>query len=53
MTTKAITANVNAAFGVHELAAYDPVIPRVYFLNWRSITGQHAGPPGTSSTARR
>ncbi len=43
---QAITANVNAAFGIHELVAYDPVIPRVYFTNWRAITGLAAGPAG-------
>ena len=44
--SQAITSDVNAAFGVHQLTAYDPVIPRAYFLNWRSITGQQAGPAG-------
>ncbi len=43
---QAITANVNAAFAVHELVAYDPVIPRLYFTNWRAITGLAAGPAG-------
>jgi len=42
-----ITPDVNAALGVQEFAAYDPVIPRVYFLNWRYLTGQEAGPPGS------
>ena len=45
--SQGITPDVNAAFGVQELAAYDPVIPRVYFLNWRYLTGQQAGPPGS------
>jgi hypothetical protein len=45
--SQGITPNVNAAFGVRELAAYDPVIPRVYFLNWRYLTGQQAGPSGS------
>jgi hypothetical protein len=44
---QAITPNVNAAYGIQELAAYDPVIPRAYFLNWRAITGLPAGPPGS------
>jgi hypothetical protein len=45
--SQGITPDVNAAFGIQELAAYDPVIPRVYFLNWRYLTGQQAGPPGS------
>ena len=44
--SQAITANVNAVYGIRELAAYDPVIPRLYFLNWKSITGKPAGPAG-------
>ncbi len=44
--SQAITSNVNAAFGVHQLTAYDPVIPRAYFLNWRALTGRLAGPAG-------
>ena len=44
--SQAITSDVNAAFGIQQLTAYDPVIPRAYFLNWRSITGQQAGPAG-------
>jgi Bacterial membrane protein YfhO len=44
--SQAITVNVNAVYGIRELAAYDPVIPRAYFLNWRAITGKPAGPAG-------
>jgi hypothetical protein len=59
---QAITSEVNAAFGVHQLTAYDPVIPRAYFLDWRVISGEAAGPAGsfiycpavtTASLARR
>jgi len=41
-----ITPDVNAAYGVRELAVYDPVIPLAYFNSWKAETGQLAGPPG-------
>jgi len=41
-----ITMDVNAVYGVQELAAYDPVILRAYFLNWKAATGKSAGPSG-------
>ncbi len=41
-----ITMDVNAVYGVQELAAYDPVILRAYFVNWKAATGQSAGPSG-------
>jgi hypothetical protein len=44
--SQAITSDVNAAFAVHQLTAYDPVIPRAYFLSWRALTGAMAGPAG-------
>ncbi len=41
-----LTTDVNAVYGVQELTAYDPVILRGYFVNWRASTGQSAGPVG-------
>ena len=43
-----IPANVNVVFGVHELAAYDPMLPRSYYEAWLSTTGRQGGYPGTS-----
>ncbi len=41
-----ITPNVNAFFGVHELALYDPLVPAAYFTAFRRQTGRSAGVPG-------
>jgi hypothetical protein len=30
----------NVLFGVHELAAYDPILPRTYYTSWQQLTGQ-------------
>jgi hypothetical protein len=40
-----ILPNANIAYDVHELAAYDPVIPSSYFSSWKDSTGQPAGFP--------
>jgi hypothetical protein len=41
-----IRQNVNAAYGVRELASYDPMIPLAYFRSWKAATGQPGGPSG-------
>ena len=38
-----IRPNVNAMYGIHELNAYDPAIPKTYFTTWRALTGQSPG----------
>jgi hypothetical protein len=40
-----IDANVNAMYGVHELALYDPLEPKDDFSSFKKITGQSAGFP--------
>jgi hypothetical protein len=35
-----IHPNANILFGVHELAVYDPMLPRAYFKSWTEVTGQ-------------
>jgi len=40
-----IPVNDNIIFGVHQLAAYDPVLPQAYYDAWKEITGQVAGQP--------
>ncbi len=37
-----VAPDVNVAFGVHELAVYDPITPRQYFLSWKRLTGDYA-----------
>lgn len=39
-----IIPDLNVAFGVHELAVYDPMLPRSYFTAWAGLTGT---PPGS------
>ena len=36
---------LNAAYSVHELAIYDPIIPSGYFSAWTGLTGQPGGIP--------
>jgi len=38
-----IPVNDNVAYGVDELAVYDPMVPQRYFRAWRGQTGQPAG----------
>jgi Bacterial membrane protein YfhO len=38
------TPELNDEFGVHELNAYDPMLPRSYFSAWSSVAGTNAGP---------
>jgi len=44
-TTVGIDPSVNSMLSVHELDAYDPVIPKWYFSSWVAVTGQSAGIP--------
>jgi hypothetical protein len=34
-----IVPDVNVAFGVKEIAVYDPLLPKSYYSSWRSATG--------------
>jgi hypothetical protein len=43
-----IPANANVVFGVSELAAYDPMLPRTYYQAWTSASGTAGGYPSTS-----
>jgi hypothetical protein len=40
-----IIPETNVAFGVHELALYDPVAPENYYSAWQADTGQPGGVP--------
>jgi hypothetical protein len=40
-----IDPDVNDVFGLHELADYDPLVPRSYFRSYKSTTGNIAGFP--------
>jgi hypothetical protein len=33
----------NTLFGVHELAIYDPLVPKSYFTTWQRLTGSAGG----------
>jgi hypothetical protein len=46
--TLGIPANANIAYGIHELAVYDPMLPRTYYEAWSAATDEPAGYPGTS-----
>jgi len=39
-----IVPDVNVAFGVQELALYDPLVPRTYNTSWETSTGKPAYP---------
>ena len=41
--SKWIQPNDNGVYGVHELAVYDPIVPKKYFSSWFDITGDYAG----------
>lgn len=41
-----ILPDVNVAFGVHELAVYDPITPDRYFTAWKTATGVPAASAG-------
>jgi hypothetical protein len=38
-----IPPNAQLAYGVQELAAYDPSLPSAYFSSWKALTGQSGG----------
>ena len=45
-----VTPNANIAYGIRELAVYDPLVPHAYFQAWKKISGVSAhkssvGPP--------
>ncbi len=41
-----IGPNVNDAYDIRELAAYDPIIPKSVFHDWEASTGTASGNPG-------
>ena len=43
-----IPENAQIAFGVRELAIYDPMIPSAYYSSWRSVSGTSPGIPNDS-----
>ncbi len=43
-----IPVNDNIVYGVHELAVYDPVVPRTYYVAWKESTGKEPGQPSLS-----
>ena len=44
--TDGIQANVNVAYGVHELDSYDPLTPQALFNSWDTLTGHYPRPVG-------
>jgi hypothetical protein len=42
-----IRPNANIAYGVHEFAVYEPVLPTAYFASWTAVSGRI---PGTEFT---
>ena len=44
-----IPVNAQIAYGVQELAAYDPALPSSYFSSWTKLTGRAAGLPAISA----
>ena len=45
-----IVPDLNVAFQVKELAAYEPLLPMAYGVSWRNTTGQPAAPVQTRLT---
>jgi hypothetical protein len=39
-----IWPNANIAYGVHEMAVYDPILPDAYFRELKALTGQRTPP---------
>ena len=39
-----VRPNANAAYGIHEFAVYEPVLPKAYYQSWTSVTGQQLSP---------
>ncbi len=56
-----ILPNVNIMLGVHQVAVYDPLLPKAYFASWQRYTGESGGfedistfcPNVTSATVAR
>jgi hypothetical protein len=48
-TSIGIIADANILFGVHEYAAYDPLLPSRYYSTWTDLTGLSGGFPADSS----
>ncbi len=46
--TPGIPPNINIVYGVSELAAYDPMLPRRYYQAWAAATGTAGGYPSES-----
>jgi hypothetical protein len=46
--TPGIPPNINIVYGVRELAAYDPMLPRRYYQAWVTATGTAGGYPSES-----
>ncbi len=38
-----ILPNANIVFGIHQMAVYDPMLPRTYFSSWKQTTGGSGG----------
>lgn len=49
--TLGIPANVNVAFGIHELDSYDPLTPELLFTSWELETKTFARPLGYAANA--
>jgi hypothetical protein len=47
-----IPQEANAALGIREFAAYDPLLPRSYFSSWHAVTKSAAGPTKDSLSPR-
>jgi hypothetical protein len=43
-----IPVNANIAYGMRELAVYDPVLPKDFYFSWSRYNGSSAGHPATS-----
>ena len=43
-----IPVNDNIVYGVRELAVYDPMVPRDYYVAWKASTGDQGGQPTIS-----
>ena len=39
-TEPGIRPNANVAYGVHEFAVYEPVLPNFYYRSWTSVSGR-------------
>ena len=44
-----ITPNAQVAYGIHELGAYDPLLPDTYYTSWKALTGEPAGSPSLAT----